>query len=526
MNKRPEIISKLAMFLMDKEPLIYLFIINTDFIAEENFLKKFGGFAAVSFEKKRVKFTYDPMILEKYNANQIFFVLLHEAFHIFKKHLETYKDFKCNPIMLNIAMDMVINNEIANMNVSYNLKPELIKGVAEIPDEYRHENQALGKEAFTTKRIYSWLMKKAQEKYEDLKKQMMKEGSYVHINGTDKYGRIDKVRGNEYSVDQMSKDEMFDDLKKKIDHKNQGTFKKDELTPVVFGKDAFHGEGVEDQTIINPHEKAEEKDENNVEVEIFTRKLVQKAKEMEAKLPQTAGNEIGGLTKLIEKLLEPKVNWKKVLNRHLNLFFSRNASKKETKKSFITYPWNPKSRYGILCKHHIETICKLQSYIILAIDTSGSIFGSPEELEIFFSEIEAMAKWLNFTKSGSVLTLQWDTAIAEPLTEYKHKDWLKYNSGKKLIRGGGGTTPQVVFQYFDKIFQKKGEHFLVKEKDVNFMVDDKKKLPFLIFLTDGQFFGKLKQKELGIYKDCPSNILFFTRTKECLYKDANAIVYE
>jgi len=523
-NQRPEIISKLAMFLMDKEPLVYLFIINTDFIPEEKLIEKVNGLAAVTFINKRVKFVYDPEIFNKFSINQIYFILLHEASHIFKKHLEIYRDFKANPKLLNIAMDAIINEELSQMNVSYNLKPEIIKGTAIIPKEFKAENSGLGKDAFSTKRLYFWLLEKAKQQFEDLKKQLMKLGSYVHVNGTDKYGRIDGIEKGSYTIDTMTKEEMFNDLKNKKNHGNKEQHKAKELTPVVFGEDAYHGDEAEDQTIMNPCENTEE--EAKIETEIFTRKLVQQAKEMEKHLPQVAGNEVGGFTKAIEKLLVPKVNWKSVLNRHLNLYFSRNSSKKENKKSFITYPWNPKSRYGILCKHHIETICKQQSYIILAIDTSGSIFGSADELEIFFSEIEGMAKWLSFSKTGSVLILQWDTQITNNLEEYKHQDWRKYNTGKKKVRGGGGTTPQVVFQYFDKIFEKKNEHFHVKEKDINFVVPDKKKLPFLIFLTDGQFFNKLKIKDLGIYKECPNNILFFTRTTDCLYKDANAIIYE
>jgi predicted metal-dependent peptidase len=511
---------------MDKEPLIYLFIINTDFVPEEKLLERLGGFACVTFKNKRVNFIYDPMIFEKFDVREIYFIVLHEAFHIFKKHLEIYKDFKCNPILLNISMDAVINNEISGMNVSYNLKPEIIKGTAIIPEEYKRENNVLGKDAYTTKRLYYWYLEKAKQKMEELKKQFLKPGSYVHINGTDKYGRIESSEKGNYVIDIMTKEEMFDDLKQKKNHGKKEEHKAKDLTPVVFGDSSYHGEEAEDQTIMNPHENSEEAEENKIETEIFTKKLVQKAKEMEKHLPQTAGNEIGGFTKIVEKLLEPKVNWKSVLFRHLNLFFSRNASKKENKKSFITYPWNPKSRYGILCKHHIETICKQQSYIILAIDTSGSIFGSQDELEVFFTEIEAMAKWLSFSKSGSVLTIQWDTQIAEPLTEYKHMDWKKFNTGKRKVKGGGGTTPQIVFQYLDKIFVKRDEHFLIKEKDINFLVPDKTKLPFLIFLTDGYFYGKLKKSELGVYKDCTNNILFFTKSKESLFKDANAIIYE
>jgi predicted metal-dependent peptidase len=373
---------------------------------------------------------------------------------------------------------------------------------------------------------------------------MMKVGSYVRVKGTDKYGRIDNIDKGKYEIDPMSRDEMMDDVIKKKDQKtNHGKKEKhtaEELIPVVFGNSSLHQKGdgsegdFEDETIAtDPKEKGKDNKEGEgsgeddpVDIEIFTRKLVQKAKEMEKHIPKTAGNEVGGLTRTIERLLEPKVSWKSILKRHLNLYYSRNSAQKEQKKSFITYPWNPKSRYGILCKHHIETVAKLQNYVIIAMDTSGSVFGSAEEMETFFSEMEGMAKWFSFTKTGQLLTIMWDADIAEGLTEYKHKDWSKFSTGKRKVLGGGGTTPQVVFKYFDKVYENKENFILVKDKGVNFMIPDKKKLPFVIFLTDGYFFGKLKKKEMGPYKDCPENVLFFTRSKDCLPKESNYIIYE
>lgn len=525
MNQRPEIISKLAMFLMDKEPLIYLFIINTDFIEEKDFMKKFSGYALVTFIDGRIKFIYDPEILNMFNANQIFFLILHEAFHIFKKHLDVdlYKQFN-NKFLLNVAQDAVINEEISNMQISYDLKPDQLVGTVKIPEEYKKEKENLGKDAYTTKRLYYWYLEKAKQ---NLKKELLQIGRYVHIRETEQYGRIDTIDKNNYTVDVMTKEEMFKDLKEKKNHGNKQKFKEEQLIPVVFGNDSYHGKSAEDQTIINLNEEnKEENKENLVEVEIFTKKLVQKAKEIEKYISNSAGNEVGGITRLIEKLIKPKVNWKIILNKHLNLFFSRNSSQKERKKSFITYPWNAKSRYGILYKYYIETICRLQNYIILAIDTSGSCFGSDAEIETFFSEIEAMAKWLNFTKSGKVLTIQWDTQIAEPLTEYVHQDWKKFITGKRKIKGGGGTTPEVVFNYLTKIFKKKNGSYYVNEGEINFVIPDKTKLPYLIFLTDGYFFNKLNEKDLGIYKENMKSILFFTRTKEHLFKNAENIIYE
>ena len=525
MNQRPEVISKLAMFLLDKEPLVYLFIINSDFVPVKGFLEKMHGYAGVHFVNKRIKFEYDPDSFEKFTAEEIYFIILHEAQHIFKRHLEIFKDFKCNPMLLNIALDSVINEEISNMNVSYKLVPKQLEGTAKIPAEYKKEFANLGKDAFISKRIYYWYLEKAKQAWEKVKKQLMKPGSYVHVNGTDQYGRIESNEKDEFTVDTMSKKEMFEDLKEKKNHGNQKKFKGEELTPVVFGDSSYHGKGAEDQTIGAGHDEPGDEKER-IEAEIFTKKMVQQAKEIEKNLPRNAGNEIGNFTKQIEKLLEPKVNWKTILNRHLNMYFSKNSRKKEMKKSFMTYPWNPKSRYGILCKHNIETIAKLQTYIILAIDTSGSIFGSQDELEKFFTEIEDMAKWLNFTKSGDVLTLQWDSEIKEGLTEYKTKDWKKFINGKRNVKGGGGTNPEVVFQHLQKVFKDEGQYYHVKDNKTNFVIEDKEKLPFVIFLTDGCFFNKLKWKDLGIYRESRDDILFFTREKNCLYKDAKYFIYE
>jgi|WetSurMetagenome_2_1015567.scaffolds.fasta_scaffold18159_2 predicted metal-dependent peptidase len=528
MAQRPEVISKLAMFLLDKEPLLYLFIINSDFIPVENFFQKTHGLAGVTFKNKRINFEYDPIIFEKFSVEEVFWLVLHESFHIFKKHLETYKDFKCNPMLLNLAMDGIINEEIAITNFSYNLKPTKIKGTALIPKEFKTEFAYLDKDAFTSKRLYYWYLEKAKQQMEEMKKSLLKPGKYVKIDEDSggEYGQIEAVDKGNYTVNRMSKDEMIDEVStgKKIRGKKEN-FESKNLTPVVFGEDAYHGEGVDEQTIINPQE-LDSSEEEKIDAEIFTKKMVQQAKEIEKTIPQTAGSEIGNFTKAIEKLLKPKVNWKKVLNRHLNLFFSRNSNKKDIKKSFITYPWNAKSRYGILYKHTIETIAKKQSYIILAVDTSGSIFGSPEELETFFTEIEEMAKWLNFTKTGAILTVQWDSQIQEGLAEYKTKDWKKFGTGKKDIKGGGGTTPEVVFNYLTKIFKKQDNVYHIKENGIDFIIENEKKLPYLIFLTDGQFFHKLFPKNLGIYEANKENILFFTRSKECLYKDAEHIIYE
>ena len=517
---RPEIISKLAMFLIDKEPLVYLFIINTDFIPREG-LYEAGAYAAVSYKNKRVQFSYDPKIWDKMPAEEIYYLILHEAEHIFKKHLDTERwEKSLDPFFLNLAMDSIIDDELNSMDVSYNLIPKMPFGMATIPDEFKfeyHENN------YTTKRLYYWYIEKAKQNFE---KKLFRVSQYVHVKGTQDYGRIDEIlEKKRYRVVIMNKDQVIEDYKKKEMLKKlqdpKQVFKQNQLIPIVFGDDAFHGEGIEDWTI----GKLPETQDDKIEVEIFTRKLLQQAQEIEKKLPHVAGDGLGSFTRKIEKILEPKVNWKTILNKHINLYLSKTSSQKGAKLSYINYLRNPKSNRGILFRYPIETINKLQTYIILAVDTSGSIFYSEQEFEIFFSEIEEMAKWMKFSKSGSILTLQWSTEILEGLTEYKENDWKKFAEGKRKILGGGGTTPEIVFDYFNKIFINKESSFHVVDGNIDFHVAKSGKLPLVIFLTDGYFFNSLCTKDLGIYENKRDSLLFFTRTIDHLYPDANSIIY-
>lgn len=302
-------------------------------------------------------------------------------------------------------------------------------------------------------------------------------------------------------------------------------FTADELTPVVFGDRAWYG-GLPvdfDVEVIGNFDTVEETtEEDEVEAEVFTRKVISQAKEIESRLPnKMAGNGTNGLTSIISKLLDSKVNWKRELNKHLNLYYSNNCSLKGTKKSIINYPWNPKSRYGILCKHHIETNIKKQAYIIIAVDTSGSCFFDKYEVESFFTEIEAISKEFNFSKRGEVITIQWDTQIVEGLKRYEKNDWKKYK-----LRGGGGTRPECVFRYLTDIYKKQNGWYIINENGVKFVIEDKKKLPLLIFLTDGYFYNKLGERSLGIYKNNMKNILFFTRKTDMIYPKENYILYE
>ena len=532
--ERPKIVSKLATYIQDKEPLVYLFIINSDFILDddEKVLPSYG-LAGVMVKNRRILFYYRSEVL-KLSKEKLYFLILHEAFHVFKKHLQRHEDLaKENMIMLNIATDAIINEEIKELPITYELKPELIDESATIPKEYKDEHHDLQRQAYTTRRLYHWFKNRKLNK-----KQLMQKGSFVkqkNPKGGDEnneYGRITEVKSDgTYDIDKMSRGEMFEEMINgdqdgKKEKGGSGNFTEDELIPVVQGSKTCGGVKLEDGTeaeVINTDSIDAHLDgsERNIDQEVIAKKLFEKAKEMQKVIDKRAGNQSGNFTSKIEELYKSKVNWRRELNRHLNLYYSNNCSAVKEKPSFITYPWNPKSRYGILCKHRIQEIVNLQKYVIIAMDTSGSVFFDRHDMRTFFTEIDAMAKWLNFSNEGSVMTLQWDAKVQEGLREYKKGFWKRFKT-----KGGGGTIPQNVFKYLTNIYKPMNGHYYIKEEGFKMIIPNKRTLPFIVFLTDGYFFNKLKRNDLGVYKDSEKSILFLTRDTSYLYKDARSIVYE
>ena len=141
---------------------------------------------------------------------------------------------------------------------------------------------------------------------------------------------------------------------------------------------------------------------------------------------------------------------------------------------------------------------------------------------IFFTEIDALAKELEFQGTGSILTIQWGSEISEGLSLYKRKDWKKFN-----IKGGGGTLPEIVFNYLNSITTKVGSVYRMRDGKVDLCFNGEKKSPLLIFLTDGVFFNSITEKNLGLYKNNTNNIIWFTKSNDRIkYKNPIIIRYE
>lgn len=524
---------------MDKEPLFYLFIINTDFILDETC---FGSpYAAVLYRNGRVNMHYTTKFIEL-PIKKMYFVLIHEAYHIFKRHLMIHTELqKENPLLVNIAEDAIINTEIRESKY-VGIEPEY-KDLDPIfiPDEYKRQYSSLGNDAYVTPRLYNWYKNKKVSK-----KELLMKNKYCKNTKTGEYGKIDYEDGDDTFQVPIFKDGLqgiFDEVHnggygsnniEKIEQR----VPIDDLIPVfIRSQENGYQSGVYDGEyeaygFWDTHDQLTEEPEvpDPINQEVFVQKIVKQAREMTDNNPQLkkqagrgAGNSI--LEKL-EALIKPEVSWKKIFKKHINLYYSNNSITKSKKKSIITYLMNAKSRYGFIFRHWMKVKDKLQRYVFVAVDTSGSCFSDAYDMERFFAEIDGIAEELEFSNSGKVFVMQWDSAVASGWKQYHKGDWKNFE-----IRGGGGTNPNVVFDYVTRTMTKIGSSSLLcqlekKNKDSVLFIPDKNKMPLMIILTDGYFWGSMRKENLGYYENNTENVLFVTKSTDNLYEGARSIKFK
>jgi len=139
-----------------------------------------------------------------------------------------------------------------------------------------------------------------------------------------------------------------------------------------------------------------------------------------------AGNEDG----VFGDLLQPKIDWKKVLRDFITETCAGRdeSSWRKPNRRFLSYDVYMPSMIG-------TTMTEL----VIGFDTSGSIFGG-DEMTVFASEIKTIIEDIKPTK---VHVIYWDTAIAGHQT---------FEEGQFAIqdlkpKGGGGTDGSVLFEY-------------------------------------------------------------------------------
>jgi predicted metal-dependent peptidase len=143
------------------------------------------------------------------------------------------------------------------------------------------------------------------------------------------------------------------------------------------------------------------------------------------RVAQQRGELPGGIARLVEQVLEPKVDWRETLREFVSRF-ARND-----------YSWAHPNRRFI---HHGLYLPGLRSEelgdVVLAVDTSGSIGG--KVLARFASEAEGILQ-----SYDCALTILYHDA------QIQHVQTWRSTDGPLMLelKGGGGTDHHVVFEW-------------------------------------------------------------------------------
>jgi len=160
---------------------------------------------------------------------------------------------------------------------------------------------------------------------------------------------------------------------------------------------------------------------------------------------KSKGNLPAGLERYIDELKRSKINWKALLLRTLNSSMPND------------YTWAKPHKKSIACGTFLPNILREKVEVVIAIDTSGSI--GKKELTDFISEIVGLARAY---QNIDMKIITHDCEVYDTL-EVKNGSIDKIKQIQ--IKGGGGTSHKVVFDY-------------VKEKH--------RDTRMLICLTDGE----------------------------------------
>jgi predicted metal-dependent peptidase len=143
-----------------------------------------------------------------------------------------------------------------------------------------------------------------------------------------------------------------------------------------------------------------------------------------------AGKGAGNADGVFGDLLQPKIDWKKVLREFITETCAGRdeSSWRKPNRRFLSYDTYMPSMMG-------TTMTEL----VIGFDTSGSIFGG-DEMTMFVSEIK---KIIEDIKPSKVHVIYWDTEVAGHQT---------FDEGQFAVqdlkpKGGGGTDGSVLFKY-------------------------------------------------------------------------------
>lgn len=242
----------------------------------------------------------------------------------------------------------------------------------------------------------------------------------------------DKYRVNGVIQDTKT---IFDDLYKQGKRKGKGKGN-GETSSSDSQEEGQQSSGGNDGQTLDDHlwDKAEEmsKDEDKAK-EI--RETIDTALRQGKMLAQKMS---GNVPRGVEKILEPKIDWKEMMR----LFLISNNSDREVSS------WRRPNRRWIHQDIYLPSLVgESAGKLLIGIDTSCSI--GQHEISAFLGEVTKICKDINPEK---VELVYWDTSIKQPESYEQHELDNIISSTKP--RGGGGTDPRCVPEY-------------IKDKNIN-----------------------------------------------------------
>lgn len=216
-------------------------------------------------------------------------------------------------------------------------------------------------------------------------------------------------------VSKKTTEQVYDEMEKQI-QKNQtdkSSFSKGDFDKHLYGEDS-EDSGEE----LNAHEKKELEDKwKSVLTEAYYKSKL-------------AGENPLGMEIFIDGLLNPKMNWKALLQKYI--------VKEIPHDSTFMLP----SRRSVATGFYMPSVTKETVNIGVAVDTSGSV--SPKELKHFLSEVVSISKSYD---SVNMKLLTHDYVIQDKI-EVKNSNINKIMNMK--IHGGGGTSHKEILEYVKK----------------------------------------------------------------------------
>ena len=322
---------------------------------------------------------YGRKFVASYSEREVAFVVIHEAGHKMLRDIQTWaKLWKKNAKITNQACDYVLNLIIHDMDPTEQF-------IAFPRDPKTGERMGLFDERFRGMHV--------KQVYDILEQEQQQNGG----NGGGKGGGQGQPQ------------------------QGQGQGKPQQ------GQGPAEGGGFDEHDWEAGQERTEA-EEAEVEKEID--RAVRQGKMLHEKL-NGKGN--GSVDRLFDKLVKPKINWKRELQEFVTTYCTDKdqASYRKLNRRFV----------GIDIYLPIM-IGEAVGSVTIAVDMSGSI---SREIPTFMTEMSSLMK---MAKPEKVDVLYWDSHVASHETYAQHElDNLLSNTKPK---GGGGTSPSCVSTYMNK----------------------------------------------------------------------------